>query len=379
MGTGKPAGPVPRRTLIRTLCFLFALCTSPLLAQGPHLLRLEPPGMDVSAVLKTIADEKLPVGGIIIDVARSGQTLFPVPDSVFTTRVGFEDGTQLTRWIDQIHAQGLKAYAGLDAVRWWTAAYADPDPFLERPELAELDSDLSCNPANDAKYASPWHPAVRSSLVSLARELGSSYQALDGIIVCLRLSPSAYTGFSDAARRACIDALRIDPLDLAVFGVSEDWDPNLKAWMEWRPRALTDLMRELTSAYRDADGTGQDRVIAIGSGAYPAYSLRLQACCADDWLTWALDGLIDGVALDTVPGRERWHEELAVGLDVLERARLGIAPYIAIRGEHHGSVVPLTDAYGQVAGAGLGGRALLLDPVVASELESAIGLLRSRR
>jgi len=365
--------------MTRAVCFLLVLGTCPLFAEGSHLLRLEPPGMDVSAVLKTIADEKLPVGGIIIDVARSGQTLFPVPDSPYATRAGFEDGTQLTRWIDEIHAQGLKAYAGVDAVRWWTAAYADPDPFADRPDLVELDSDLGCNPANDAKYASPWHPAVRSGLISLARALGSSYQALDGLVICLRLSPSAYTGFSDAARRACIDALRIDPLDLAVFGVSEDWDPHLKAWMEWRPRALTELMRELTSAYREADRTGQDRVIAIGSGAYPAYSLRLQACCADDWLTWALDGLIDGVALDTVPGRARWHEELAVGLDVLERARLGIAPYIAIRGESHGSVVPLADRYALVAGAGLEAHPLLLDPSVASELGSAMELLRSLR
>jgi len=364
--------------LFRTLCFLFALCTSPLLAQGPHLLRLEPPGMDVSAVLKTIADEKLPVGGIIIDVARSGQTLFPVPDSPYITRAGFEDGTQLTRWIDEIHAQGLKAYAGVNLLRWWLLFSEDPNPFERVPELLELDSSLSCSDELDAKYASMWHPKVRAGLVALMRELATRYPGFDGLYLQAQFSRTAYLGFSDDARIAYIRNAHIDPVDLPLYGVDEFQDKYLLAYFEWRPKQLTELVREVVGAYREIAGA-DDRVIAMATATGPARRPRHRATPGDDWVTWLLEGLASDLAFEASVWLDGWPGMFRAGLDTFGRLRTPAPTYLIVSGEQRGVLSPIADVYSALGQGDISGLPLLVSPYAPSQLDGSLDLLRSLR
>ena len=172
---------------------------------GGHALRVVPPEMDVSATIRAIQSEGLPVELLVIDVCRSGQALFPPPEgSPFVARSGFESGAQLREWIDEAHRAGLPVYAGMDLLRWVDPLSSDPNLLEAHPALMELDAGKVCRPpgAKGGDFASPWSGEVRDALRGLLTKLATDYPDLDGLYVAWSLSLDTYMGFSDAARAA---------------------------------------------------------------------------------------------------------------------------------------------------------------------------------
>ncbi len=379
-------------------------------AQEGAFLRVTPPEMDVTATINAIAEEGLPVEAIVIDVCHSGQAIFPLtgaappprppsednpfggdellpnddpilaPDEIpFTVRPGFEDGTRLQAWIDLAHAKGLKVYAGMDLLRWWLPWTADPNPFESHPGLQELNSDLSCEGDEPARYASPWSPVVRASLRALMRELGARYPDLDGLYVECRLSRYVYLGFSDDARVAYIRAARVDPIDIPVFGVLESKHPPLKAWMEWRKEYMTQFLGSVTSAWRE---TAPDKpVIARAAAAQATFRLRYQSYSCQDWVRWILSGAVNSLTLDVDLFRvkEKCEPEFLAGYAVYEDVALAAPARLVAPGEQRGALLPLAESYAMLMDMELPELALCFEPCTPEQLSVALDLLRESR
>ncbi len=384
------------------------LFVCPVCAQEGAFLRLVPPEMDVAAAIETIANEGLPVEAIVIDVCHSGQALFPLSgaapppsptteddpfgagsellpqddpvvapeDMPFIVREGFEDGTRLQEWIDLAHAKGLKVYAGMDLLRWWLPWSSDPNPLDMHPDLVELDSDLTCEGEEPARYASPWHPVVRASLRALMRELGARYPDLDGLYVECRLSQLAWLGFSDDARVAYIRHARVDPIDLPVFGVDPKKHPPLKTWMEWRKEYLAQFLGAVTSGWREV-APGK-RVAARASSCHAAYLLRYQAYSCQNWVRWLLTGAVDDLMLEVEMHRvNQGAKEFRAGHAVYQELALVSEARLTVPGEQRAALLPIGDNYTRLTEMEIPKLPLFFDPQTAEQLEVVMGILRT--
>ncbi|MBD3173700.1 MAG: family 10 glycosylhydrolase [Armatimonadia bacterium] len=381
LGTAPSGGnTVGSRTcshMCKLVVVLLGLVGAPATADGPHILRLMPPQMDVDATLDAIAAEELPIGAVVIEVLQSGQTLFPVPDSPFITREGFEEGAQLQQWIAAAHERGLKVYAGVDLLRWHLHFSPDPDPFERLPELVDLDTNLSCEGDVDAMYASLWEDDVRLGLAVLVEQLASRYPDLDGLYIQPHLSRTAYMGFSDAGRVAYIRHAQVDPVDLPMYGVDDAEHDRLRAYMEWRPTQLTQLLTEVVGAYRGAAGE-ESRIIANGAAGYPALRTRHKASTCDDWVTWLLEGAVDDVVMEPTLWRAQWAAELQAGRGMFERLRQPGDVYLRVAGEQRGEIVPIEEFWSHLTGAEVSdGLPLFVTPYTSDQLMASLELLRS--
>lgn len=272
------------------------LCAHAARSDG-NLLRLVPSEMDVSAIIRSISEQQLPVSGIIVDVCRAGQTLFPVEGSVFRVRQGFEAEDRLAQWIEQAHAAGLTIYAGTELWLWWMPEWNDRDPFLEQPELLEVDEAMGQRVRDEVKYASPWHPRVCESFVALARTLATRYPALDGLYLRPTLSMETWLGFSDSAREAYRNRAGVDPVTIPVWGVKVADSPDLADWIAWRLDYLAERVREVRRTWEQAGGKG--RVIARTLAAIPTWHKRYQGISLQNWYELASREAVTDLALDT--------------------------------------------------------------------------------
>jgi len=345
--------------------------------------------MDVASVLRTIADEDLPVGTVVIDICAGGMTLFPVEDSLFITRPGHEDGAALAQWIDQAHAQGLRVFAGASLLRWWTPMSADPDPVGARPDLQDVwesGRQGGCTSVHDGRFASPWHARVQSSLVALARELGRRYPNLDGLYLDASLSSTSFTGFSEPARLAYIQAAAIDPVDLIELPRPDRDDHSTdraNAWLEWRLSEGSSLLRAVIAAFREsaraAGAEGPKDTTYETTGAFSTLQRLVKAWCLEDWLPLVLDQQVDALAF-----RLALHHQDPVGehravLDVVGRSRTGTPAFTVLSGCLRGAPASLRDTYEPVAAKGLLRAGCVLDPYTDDQLAEALQLLRSFR
>ncbi len=367
-----------------------------------NALRLVPPDMDVTAAIETIVREHLPVDTIVIDVCHGGQAIFPLgtqlpprrpadespfdelPDeqltpleSPFAVRPGFEGGTQLREWIALAHGAGLRVYAGMNLLRWWTPHSSDADPFIARPELVELDSKRSCEGTSTARYATPWSPVVRQGVESLLEALGAEYPELDGLYVECRFPRTSWMGFSDQARIAYIRYASVDPADLPVYGVDEGDDPELRAWMVWRLSEFRSLLNCAVAAFRRGTGdVGRPAVARVTCGI-AARRLRFKAVSGEDWVMWLVAKTVDDVVLEVDLNRERARREHQAGLRLYADACPSGQATTLISGELWDEPLPLDEAYSRVTEMGLGGGCVLVDPAQAAQMETAWAVLRA--
>lgn len=358
------------------LCTVAMFGSSPLLAQGPHMLRVHPPVTDVARALRAIGDQQAPFGAVVVDVCGGGMTLFPVKDSLFATRPGYDDGAALAQWIDQAHALGLRFYAGASLLKWWTPLLADPDPTESRVELWEVWEEPRGGSARvpDGRFVSPWNPKVHESLVALARELGTRYPALDGFYFEAGLSDTALLGFSDQARLAYIDAVGIDPEDLNGQAQPGS-DARSNEWQEWRLAQAGELLRAVIAAYRGPAGAGK-QVLYETTGPHSSLGRVWQAYSLEDWLPLAVDGQVDGLAFKVA----RHHGDPAGdhqrALDVVGRCRMGIPVYTVLSGDSLGAATPLVDGYAPIASRRLVGSGWIFDVYSDLQLTEAFTLLK---
>lgn len=372
-GSSGPSVGVIFRVAGAVLCLL----ALPALAESKNVLRLVPPEMDPAATIETIAAKQLPVGAIVIDVCRAGQTLFPVPDSPFEVREGFQGGGPLKGWIALAHANGLRVYAGFSPWFWWPPMSRDPDPFLKHPTLLELNSDLSCDPGAAGKYASPWSEEVRKGLRNLAAELGRRYPELDGLYLHPTLALTTWLGFSDAARVAYIRAAQVDPIDVPVYGVAESKDPRLMAWYAWRLDSIAECVDEISRAYREACGDARKPVLARALASTPTWRIRFRTPTCADWARWISRESVSAMVLEADLARGNGFDEFAAGYRVYRDFALATGAYLLVPGEQYGQIVPFEETWKRLMGAKPPPIPLLVDPATPEALASALELLAS--
>ena len=343
---------------------------------GGHALRVVPPEMDVSATIRAIQSEGLPVDLLVIDVCRSGQALFPPPEgSPFVARSGFESGAQLREWIDEAHKAGMRVYAGMNLLRWWGPESTDPNPLETRSDLVELDSNLACDGIEEGVFASPWSRAVQDALRGLLTKLATDYPDLDGLYVEWRRSMTSCLGYSDAARAASLRALSIDPVDVHLFGIEPDDSPPLKAWFEWRLSSFREILGGIREAFRTASG-GKPMLCRATCGA-GAWKLRYRAISAQDWLEWRFHSVVDDLVLeiDLTRGVNTPINEFRAGYRLYETIQPPGQPYLLVPGELRGQRVSLPEAAERMDKWPLPQLPLFVDPAQAGQLESALALL----
>jgi hypothetical protein len=335
--------------------------------------------MDVSQVIEQIEADALPVDVLVIDVCRAGLTLFePPPDGPFIAREGFEDGTQLGQWIEEAHAAGMRVYAGMDVLRWWDPGSEDPDPFEAHPEMLELNPDLSCGPGATGKYASPWSATVRTAVTDLLTQLSTEYPHLDGLYVECSLSKTDYLGFSDAARAAFIRDQRVDPIDLPIYGVSEDDHAPLKSWYEWRLRTFREFLGALRSTFRK--GAEGKPVIARATAGVATYALRHRAASCQDWMEWRFNTAADDLVLEidlarVIRGANAPINEFNAGYRLYGSIQPQGNPYLLVPGEIRHEPVSLEESVQRMDEWDLPNLPLFIDPDRASELGVALQVL----
>jgi hypothetical protein len=349
---------------------------------GGHALRVVPPEMDVSATIRTIHSEGLPVELLVIDVCRSGQALFPPPEgSPFVARSGFESGAQLREWIDEAHKAGLRVYAGMDLLRWVDPLSSDPNLLEARPGLVEMDVGAMCNPraAAGGGFASPWSGEVRDALRGLLTKLATDYPDLDGLYVAWSLSLDTYMGFSDAARAASILAVGVDPVDFASWGPVDSEPAPVTAWIEWRLSSFREILGEIREAFRTASGGKPMLARAIcGVGTWKP---RYRAASCQDWLEWRFHSVVDDLVLeiDLLRGVNTPINEFRAGYRLYESIKPLGQPYLLVPGELQGKRVSLPEAAERMDKWPLPQLPLFVDPSQADQLESALALLGALR
>ncbi|MBM3499384.1 MAG: hypothetical protein FJX74_12020 [Armatimonadetes bacterium] len=103
-------------------------------------------------------------------------------------------------------------------------------------------------------------------------------------------------GYSEAARATYIREAGIDPLDLPRLPSEGRAKTDLESWLRWRFGGLTVLMGDVAARFRQPP-LRRGLVAVVLAGAYRGSQVG-RGRAAEDWLTWILDDIIDGVLLE---------------------------------------------------------------------------------
>ncbi|MBM3500076.1 MAG: hypothetical protein FJX74_15580 [Armatimonadetes bacterium] len=199
--------------------------------------------------------------------------------------------------MDALASAGIAREVHADLLHWQARAGTPPPALVRRPDIVELNRQGDCGAAPSiGRYVSPCHPDVHAALVQLATEAGRQMQADTRLTARCRLSPTEMLAFSDAQRERSILCVGLDPLDVPLRAVAGGYGAYGAQWWEWRLTVLTGVLARFVAAYR-AEHAGGTVSAAVLAGTYRD-PLWQRAYAAEDWLTWILDDLIDGVLLE---------------------------------------------------------------------------------
>jgi len=129
------------------------------------------------------------------------------------------------------------------------------DMLAKQPELMEVNLQRSCNEQEEGRFASPWNPKVRKSLLQLAGEVATKLDMLDGLVLDCRLTPGELLGYSDPARVEFILAQSLDPIDLLLDTDDPEEKRYAEEWYRWRLATVTAFFGDVVEAYRKATST----------------------------------------------------------------------------------------------------------------------------
>jgi len=276
------------------------VCVDTSRSQGPrvpeHAILLHPFAGASGCLARVPADRAPGVTRVVVDFsAQSGS-----PSEGTDTPLKLTPGVECAA-IEHAATHGPQGLDGGDRfldLLWWQWSSAAPGAILaERPELAELDRagrrgdevGLGC-------YASPWHPDVRKALAALGSSVAASLTEGAKLYVRCRLSPEEMLGYSEAARATYIREAGIDPLDLPRLPSEGRAKTDLESWLRWRFGGLTVLMGDVAARFRQPP-LRRGLVAVVLAGAYRGSQVG-RGRAAEDWLTWILDDIIDGVLLE---------------------------------------------------------------------------------
>jgi uncharacterized lipoprotein YddW (UPF0748 family) len=270
------------------------------------------------AVVKRLLQQ--PINRLVVPVLTAGQTPFPTVSAPFAQLPRYRNKPDpLPNVLKQAKEQGVAVWFAINCLRWADAdTPAEQDILAGQPELAERDHQGGFGRPADGKYASPFHPRVREALRALVQEIAAQYPTLDGIVLECSLPASAVLGYSAAARAAYRAAKKQDLPDWPLAEGPEGAQ-QAAAWLGWRTTECTNLIRELSSAYRAKAPRGH--VAATGWAGWHRAPLAERLAVPSDWLTWVASGAIEEVFLDGDWGEAQAKNLYWASLDLVRRAR----------------------------------------------------------
>jgi hypothetical protein len=287
------------RAIVPVFRLLFAVSclTQPLRAADvPVTLLVDPASLDLGAEETLTQLARQPARRLIVPCFVHGETLHGTQVSPFQQMPRYQGSADvLSPLIARMHLAGKQVYALVDCLHW-TAPGAVParDVLGKHPELAERTVQDDFGEATGGKYASPFHPRVRSALRELVEELAVRHPDLDGLVLRCRLSSNVLLGYSEAARIASIRARQIDPVDI-VPGTGAAGKLH-SDWVEWRIGQVAQLVAELSKVFRDR--LPRARVAVLGMANLQRLSVASRNNLLEDWLRWAESGAIREVLLE---------------------------------------------------------------------------------
>ena len=316
-----------------------------LFAVASHALELGAVWVDKPEQAEACLKAQVPPKALIVSVFEEGRAAFPTQVELFASAQPVWTLEQLREVGKQSRAKGVALYGALDLFHWVPLGKASGDDMLaKQPELMEVNLQRTCNEQEEGRFASPWNPKVRESLLQLVGEVATKLDMLDGLVLDCRLTPGELLGYSDPARVEFILAQSLDPIDLLLDTDEPEEKRYAEEWYRWRLATVTAFFGDVVEAYRKATSTphgsrAPQRVdttpsagAATQAGAatklfsrarkHPAPGAATQAgaatkrvlvqaladlyrltprrrgAAAQDWLDWVVNGYVDGLLLE---------------------------------------------------------------------------------
>ena len=199
---------------------------------------------------------QVPPKALIVSVFEEGRAAFPTQVELFASAQPVWTLEQLREVGKQSRAKGVALYGALDLFHWVPLGKASGDDMLaKQPELMEVNLQRTCNEQEEGRFASPWNPKVRKSLLQLAGEVATKLDMLDGLVLDCRLTPGELLGYSDPARVEFILAQSLDPIDLLLDTDDPEEKRYAEEWYRWRLATVTAFFGDVVEAYRKATST----------------------------------------------------------------------------------------------------------------------------
>lgn len=260
-------------------------------------------------IAQLVADaRRLNVNTLIVQVRRRGDALYrsklepPLDDPAYDPRFD-----ALAETVRRAHAAGLKVHAWINAMPVWRdeAPPTSPLHVFNRHGVSATGDENWLTRSKDGNarfpvgyFLDPGHPAAREHLVSVYLDIVRRYR-VDGIHF-------DYIRYPETEGRLPKGAdVGYNPVSLARFsratGSTEVPAPDDPAWIEWRRRQVTELVRRISIEAHAMDRRLRVSVAAIAWGAPPQGEAGFQDASPmqrvfQDWQAWLAEGLIDFVA-----------------------------------------------------------------------------------
>lgn len=238
------------------------------------------------------------VRGLLVQVVGRGDAwyrsdLLPPPEAL-----GDATRDPLGELLPLAHAAGLEVHAWMNACLVWSAERAPRDPrhvIRAHPEwVARLRDGRPMTRLTrrqrerlrvEGVFLSPGHPAVRSWVANVAKEIATRY-AVDGIHLDYIRQPGVAIGYDPTSRAQFALQAGADPLAFDRLPAAER--PRLdSAWAAFQQAQVTAIVREVRDSL-NAVRPGLPLSAAVLADTLSAARNNRQA-----WSAWLREGLLD--------------------------------------------------------------------------------------
>lgn len=238
------------------------------------------------------------VRGLLVQVVGRGDAwyrsdLLPKPEAL-----GGADRDPLGELLPLAHAAGLEVHAWMNCCLVWSADRAPRDPrhvMREHPEwigrlrdgrsMARMTRRERDRLRVEGVFLSPGHPAVRSWVANIAKEIASRYD-VDGIHLDYIRQPGVPIGYDPTTRAQFALQAGADPLAFGRLPAPERARTD-SAWAAFQQAQVTAIVREVRDSLR-AVRPGLPLSAAVLADTFAAARTNRQA-----WSSWLREGLLD--------------------------------------------------------------------------------------
>jgi len=238
------------------------------------------------------------VRGLLVQVVGRGDAwyrsdLLPGPEAL-----GGADRDPLGELLPLAHAAGLEVHAWMNCCLVWSAGHSPRDPrhvLREHPEwvgrmrdgrsMSRLTRRERDRLRVEGVFLSPGHPAVRSWIANIAREIAARYD-VDGIHLDYIRQPGVPIGYDPTSRAQFALQAGADPLAFGRLPAPERARMD-SAWAAFQQAQVTAIVREVRDSL-DAVRPGLPLSAAVLADTFAAARTNRQA-----WSSWLREGLLD--------------------------------------------------------------------------------------